>query len=169
MQAKIIRLKSRDPRKAAQRAVRTLEKNPKPFYFWSATKSTPAAATLAESFINHGGCMKDAEVFLNERNLKGSAMAEGMIVAAAILDQAIMADGLGFDAACVEIAARRFLAAKNTLEHVRGPITEKKTLDYNLFASIDVITEQSFHGGMALKKESTALMTSQRAAGAPKA
>ena len=169
MQAKIIRLKSRDPRKAAQRAVRTLEKNPKPFYFWSATKSTPAAATLAESFINHGGCLKDADVFLNERNLKGSAMAEGMIVAAAILDQAIMADGLGFDAACVEIAARRFLAAKNTLEHVRGPITEKKTLDYNLFASIDVITEQNFHGGMALKKESTALMTSQRAAGAPKA
>jgi len=158
MQAKIVRMKCQDPRRAALKAVELLEKNPHAFYYWSATKKVPAAGALADSFITHGSCANHATTFLTKRNLMGCAIGEGMIVAAHVIDQAVMVDRLGFDAACVEIAARRFLAGMNVLEDVKGPIQNNRNLNMEMFSAIDAITDASFHGGAVLRREAEQVM-----------
>jgi len=70
----------------------------------------------------------------------------------------VMVDQLGFDVACVELAARRFLAAMNVLEDVKGPLQNNKTLNMELFGAIDAITGSSFYGGAVLQKEANTLM-----------
>ena len=110
-------------------------------YQWSATHSEQCSIPfLLRVYRDHPSCAEWAKSYLQSFKMLESREGEGMIVAAAMLDCAVLQDRLPLDCAVVEMGARRVHGIEELLTRMAAASNaDEKKAAQSLFQGYDVV------------------------------
>ena len=111
-------------------------------YQWSATHSEQCSTPfLLRVYRDHSSCAESARNYLQGFKMLESREGDGMIMAAAMLDCAVLHDRLPLDYAVVEMGARRVHGIEELLERMAAASTQDgKKAAQSLFQGYDVVS-----------------------------